>query len=195
METFLFAGLGNPGEKYENTRHNAGYKALDRLAEKLNISVNENKLHSLFGQANLYGKKILLIKPLTFMNLSGEAVLAVSSYFGISKEHIIIIYDDIYLKCGHIRVRPGGSSGGHNGIKNIIECLKTEDFARVRLGTGPKTEKKEDLADFVLGRFEEDKRKLMEKVYDLAADAAFCILEEGVTRAMDRYNGLALEKS
>lgn len=194
MDTYLIAGLGNPGKKYENTRHNTGFEVVDILAGLLGVSINESKFRALCGDTKRNGSRLLLIKPLTFMNLSGEAVLEISSYFDIPKEHIIIISDDVYLDLGRIRVRARGSSGGHNGLKNIIDCLKTEDFPRVRVGVGPIPERGETFADFVLSHFNRDSYELRQKAFRLAADATISVIDEGIPRTMDRYNGLNLAK-
>lgn len=192
METYLIAGLGNFGKRYENTRHNTGFMALDYLAESLGVSVSVNKFKALCGQTNRKGAKVLLMKPLTFMNLSGEAIRLGSLYFDIPPQNIIIIFDDVDLNLGHIRVRPKGSAGSHNGMKSIIKCLGSEYFPRVRIGIGPKTNDNEDLADFVLGHFSEDSEKLVDKACGVAASAALCIIDEGVSVAMNRYNGVDL---
>lgn len=194
METYLIVGLGNYGKKYENTRHNCGFRTLDHLAGNLNININreEKKFKALIAATNRKGLSLLLIKPLTYMNLSGEAVKAVSAYFDIPVDHIIIVSDDVYLERGRLRVRSKGSAGGHNGLKNIIENLGSEDFLRVRIGIGPKKDERQDLVDFVLGHFDKDELELMEKIYEEAAKAILSIIDEGLPKAMDRYNGLNL---
>lgn len=193
MKTYLVAGLGNFGQKYENTRHNTGFMVMDVLAELLGVKIGEETFKALCGRTFRHGSKLLLMKPLTFMNLSGEAVLEASSYLDIPVDHIIIISDDVYLDLGRIRVRPKGSSGGHNGIKNIIDCLKTEDFPRVRVGVGPITGCQMDLADFVLAHFDKESDELKKEVFGLAADAVLSIIDEGILKTMDKYNGLRLD--
>lgn len=188
METYIIAGLGNFDKSYENTRHNSGFKALDRLANRLNVDIKEKKFNSLCAQTYYNGRKLFLMKPLTWMNLSGMAVKPASQYFNIPVHHIIIVFDDVYLDCGRIRIRPKGSSGGHNGVKNIIELLGSEDFPRVRIGVGKI--KDEDLKDFVLARFDSEKGKLMDKVFDVVSKALLYVIDEGVYSAMNQYNGL-----
>lgn len=192
METYLIAGLGNFGKKYENTRHNAGFLALDHIAENLRLNISENKFKALCGSTTRNGIKLFLMKPFTFMNLSGEAILPAALYFDIPFDHIIIIYDDVYLDMGRIRIRPRGSSGGHNGVENIIKNLKSQDFPRVRIGIGPKTNEKEDLKDFVLGRFDSDSKKIMEKVSDEVASAVLHLIDDGLPWTMDHFNGLKI---
>ncbi len=191
MEIYLIAGLGNPEKKYEHTRHNAGFNAIDRLAEKLGTSITEKKFKGLSASVVRNGKKLLLLKPLTYMNLSGEAVAEAANYYGIAPDHIIVLFDDINFPCGRMRIRGKGSAGGHNGIKSIIACTKSEDFPRVRIGVGDKKPQM-DLAAHVLGRFEFDDRQTMERAFDAAADAALCIIDKGVTEAMNEYNGIDL---
>ncbi len=191
METYLIAGLGNPEKKYEQTRHNAGFNAIDRLADELGVSISEKKFKGLTASVIRNGKKLLLLKPLTYMNLSGESLAEAANYFGIEPDHIIVLFDDINFPCGRMRIRKKGSAGGHNGIKSIISCIKSEEFPRVRIGVGDKRPQM-DLAAHVLGRFEAQDRETMEKVFKKAADAVFCIMDKGVTEAMNEYNGLDL---
>ena len=189
METYLIAGLGNPDRKYEETRHNAGFRALDKLAAKLHMSVTDRKFRGYFGSTISEGRKLMLLKPQTYMNLSGESVAEAARYYGIPEDHIIVLFDDINFDCGRMRIRGSGSAGGHNGMKSIIGQLGSDAFPRVRIGVGGKAEK-QDLASHVLGRFAPEDRKLMEEVFDAAAEAALCIIRYGVTEAMNRYNGL-----
>lgn len=191
METYLICGLGNPDKKYEKTRHNAGFMAVERLGEKLGASITEKKFKGLFGQTIRDGKKLLLLKPLTYMNLSGESVAEAANFFKIEPDHIIILYDDINFDCGRMRIRGKGSAGGHNGIKSIIACIGSEEFPRVRIGVGAK-KKEMDLADHVLGRFDGADRETMEKTFDAAADAALALIDLGVAETMSRFNGLNL---
>ena len=191
METFLIAGLGNPEKKYDKTRHNAGFNALDSLAEELNTRIGERRFKGLMGSTVRNGKKLLLLKPMTYMNLSGESVREAADYFNIDTEHIIILYDDISFPCGRMRIRGRGSAGGHNGIKSIIACIGDDGFARVRIGVGDK-KPQTDLAAHVLGRFEDDDAGIMEKAFKTAAEAALCIVDNGVEVAMNVYNGLNL---
>lgn len=190
METFLIAGLGNPDKKYEETRHNAGFRAIDALARKLGVSIKEKKFKGLIASANYGGRKYLLLKPQTYMNLSGESVAAAAGFYRIEPDHIIVLFDDVNFECGRMRVRAGGSAGGHNGMKSIIAQLGSDAFPRVRIGIGDKAEK--DMVAHVLGKFNTDDREIMEKIFEEAADAALCIAEHGAAEAMNRYNGVDL---
>ena len=190
METYLIAGLGNPDRKYEETRHNAGFMALDALASKLGVKTDGKKFRGLYGQAVAGGVKLLLLKPQTYMNLSGESVAAAAAYFGIAPDHIVVISDDVNLPCGRLRIRSKGSAGGHNGLKNIILNLGSDEFARVRIGVGDSAGR--DMISHVLGRFEGDDRIIMEKMYEKAAEAALSIAEHGVAETMNRFNGIDL---
>ena len=190
---YVIAGLGNPGRKYEKTRHNVGFEVIDRLAEKYGISVNEKMFQGLVGRGVIEGEKVLLVKPQTFMNLSGECIQPILGYYKVDPEDFVVVYDDISLEPGNIRVRGKGSAGGHNGIKNIILRLGTQDFPRVRIGTGEKPEKM-DLADYVLGHFTPEEQKLMDEAYEAGAEAAVTLILEGTEKAMNRFNGKARQK-
>ncbi len=184
---YLIVGLGNPTREYEHTRHNAGFDAVDMLAEKWNIAVEEKKYKGLCGKGAAGGERVLLLKPQTYMNLSGESVRAAADFYKIDPDHIIVMYDDIDLDVGKLRVRAKGSAGGHNGIKNIIAHLGTQEFPRVRIGVGAKPDRM-DLADYVLGRFSQVERGVMEDAFREAADAAEAIVEDGIDAAMNRFN-------
>ena len=185
---FLIAGLGNPDKKYEKTRHNIGFDTVDALAEKYNISITEKKHKALCGSGVIEGVKVILAKPQTYMNLSGEAVRELINYYKMDAEtELVVIYDDIDLDPGQIRIRKKGSAGGHNGIKNIIAQLGTQNFYRIKVGVGAKP-KGWDLADYVLGRFDKDERVLVDEAIKEAADAVELILAEGIETAMNRYN-------
>ena len=184
---YLIVGLGNPTREYEHTRHNAGFDAVDMLADRLNISVKEKKHKGLCGKGMLGAEKVILLKPQTYMNLSGESVRAAADFYKIDHEHIIVMYDDIDLDVGKLRVRAKGSAGGHNGIKNIIAHLGTQDFPRVRIGVGAKPDRM-DLADYVLGRFPQVEQSVMEDAVKEAAEAAAAIVEDGIDAAMNRFN-------
>lgn len=185
---YIIAGLGNPSSKYKGTRHNMGYDAIDNIADRNNISLNIKKFKSLCGTGIIQGEKILLIKPETYMNLSGEAVKAAVEFYKISPEdELIVIYDDISLDPGKLRIRAKGSAGGHNGIKNIIAHLGTEKFKRVKIGVGCKPEGM-DLADYVLGRFGKIERITVDKGIDDAARAVEVIMAEGIDKAMNLFN-------
>lgn len=188
-ESWLIVGLGNPGKEYEKSRHNCGFRALDILAEKLSCKVDKLKFQGLYGQVNYKGKKVFLLKPMTFMNLSGRSVLQLSSYFHIPPQRIIVMFDDISLVPGRLRVRGNGSAGGHNGIKSIIGELGSQDFPRVKIGVGAKPNPEYDLADWVLSSFSAQDEKALAPALEKAGDAALCILEDGTMQAANRYNG------
>lgn len=184
---YVIAGLGNPGREYEGTRHNVGFMTLDALADKYNIDVREKAFKGLIGKGVIEGNKVILVKPQTYMNLSGECIRQVMDYYKVDPSEFIVIYDDISLVPGGIRIRKKGSAGGHNGIKNIIAHLGTQEFPRVRIGVGEKPARM-DLADYVLGHFQGDEKKLMEEAYDRAAAAVVEILTDGPDKAMNDFN-------
>ena len=189
-ESWLIVGLGNPGKQYERTRHNCGFRALDVLAEKLNCKVNKCKFQGLYGQAVYKGKKLYLLKPQTFMNLSGRSVLQLSAYYSIPPQRIIVLFDDISLEPGRLRVRGDGSAGGHNGIKSIIQELGSQDFPRVKIGVGAKAHPEQDLADWVLSTFSTSEEKALSSALPYAGDAALCIIDSNLQEAANRYNGI-----
>ena len=181
---YLIAGLGNPGREYENTRHNAGFASIDRLAEKNHISIDMKKFQALCGTGYIGGQKVLLLKPQTYMNLSGESLRAACDFFKIDPEQeLIVIYDDISLAPGQLRIR----AKGHNGIKSIISHLGTQVFLRVKVGVGEKPQGW-DLADYVLGHFSKEEQQVMQESFDRAADAAAALLSEEVQQVMNEYN-------
>lgn len=185
---YIIAGLGNPGREYENTRHNAGYEVIDALAEKYNISVLELKHKAMIGKGYIGGQKVVLVKPLTFMNLSGESLRMVADYYKVDVgQELIVVSDDISLPPGQLRVRKKGSAGGHNGLKNIIKMLGTENFQRIRMGVGEKP-KDYDLVDWVLGHFNKEERAAMEEATEKAVRAAELMLGEGADAAMNEFN-------
>ena len=186
---WLIVGLGNPGREYEKTRHNCGYRALDILAAKLNCKVDKSKFQGLYGQVTYQGQKLLLLKPLTYMNLSGRSVLQLSAYFHIPPQRIIVLFDDISLEPGRLRIRADGSAGGHNGIKSIISEIGSQEFPRVKIGVGAKAHPEQNLADWVLGTFSASEEKALSSALERAADAALCIIDKGVPEAANRYNG------
>ena len=188
-ETWLIVGLGNPGKEYERTRHNAGFRALDILAEKLGCKIDKGKFQGLYGQANYGGKKLMLLKPLTYMNLSGRSVLQLSAYFNIPPQRIIVMFDDISLEPGRLRVRADGSAGGHNGIKSIIQEVGSQAFPRVKIGVGAKPNPEYDLADWVLSTFSVQEEKALAVALNNAADAALSIIDRGVPETANRFNG------
>ena len=188
-ETWLIVGLGNPGKDYERTRHNCGFRAVDKLADKLGCKIDKGKYQGLYGQTIYNGRKLMLLKPLTYMNLSGRSVLQLSAYFNIPPQRIIVLFDDISLEPGRLRVRPDGSAGGHNGIKSIIQELGSQAFPRVKIGVGGKPDPNADLADWVLSGFTAKEEKALVVALDNAADAALAIIEKGVPEAANRFNG------
>ncbi len=182
-------GLGNPGRDYAHTRHNAGFRALDVLAQKLGCKIDKLKFQGLYCQTGYEGKKLFLLKPQTYMNLSGRSVLQLSAYYNIPPQKIVVLFDDISLPPGRLRVRPNGSAGGHNGIKSIIAELGSQDFPRVKIGVGAKAHPDQDLADWVLSGFTAQEEKALESALSRAADAALTIVDDGVPKAADRFNG------
>ena len=185
---YIIAGLGNPTMQYEGTRHNAGFDVIDALADKYNISVDGRKNRAYIGKGIIEGQKVLLVKPQTYMNLSGESIGGLVDYFKIDEEQdLIVIYDDISLSPGQIRIRKKGSAGGHNGIKNIIAHLGTQVFPRIKVGVGEKP-KKYDLADYVLSHFTKAEREEMEEGYQKAIQAVEKILAGEMEAAMNEFN-------
>lgn len=185
---FVIAGLGNPDRKYENTRHNVGFDFIDALAAKYNISVKEKKHKALIGAGYIEGVKVLLVKPQTYMNLSGESLREVMDFYKIDpEEEMLIVFDDISLAPGNIRIRKKGSAGGHNGIKSIIAHTGTQNFTRIKIGVGEKPAGW-DLADYVLGHFSEEDRKLVNAAVSDAVTAAVYIMRQDTDRAMNEFN-------
>lgn len=188
-ESWLIVGLGNPGKEYTNTRHNCGFRAVDLLAEKLGCKIDKGKFQGLFGQTTYQGKKLFLLKPLTYMNASGLSVLQLSSYYAIPPSRIIVLFDDISLDPGRLRIRLDGSAGGHNGIKSVIRELGSQEFPRVKIGVGAKPNPQMDLADWVLSTFHPAEQKIINATLPYAAEAALSIVERGVPETANRYNG------
>lgn len=186
---WLIVGLGNPGSKFDGTRHNAGFRALERYSEQTGVKINKMKFKSLIGETTLAGKRVLLMKPQTFMNLSGEAVRDAANFYKIEPQNIIVLSDDISLDVGRIRVRAKGSAGGQNGLKNIIYHLNSENFPRVKIGVGAKPHKDYDLADWVLSKFTADEQENINKACDNAMKAAEQIISGGVQSAANKFNG------
>lgn len=187
---YIIAGLGNPGKEYEGTRHNVGFKTIDALADRYNIDVKEKAHRAYIGKGMIEGQKVILVKPQTYMNLSGESIRSVMDFYKVELEHFFVIFDDISLEPGQLRIRKKGSAGGHNGIKNIIAHLGTQEFARIKVGVGAKPERM-DLADYVLSRFSKGETEVMEQAYRDAAAAAVAMMTAGVDDAMNQYNGAA----
>lgn len=185
---YMIVGLGNPGAKYEMTRHNAGFLAIDMLAMKQNKEIKRLKYHALIGDAVIEGKKCLLMKPQTFMNNSGEAVAEAARFYKIPPQNIIVLSDDISLDVGKIRIRRKGSAGGHNGLKSIIAHLGSDEFPRVKIGVGKKPDAYTDLADWVLGRFPKELEPQLKEALENANGAISLIVQDKFDRAMNLYN-------
>ena len=186
---WLLVGLGNPGTQYENTRHNVGFLVADELAERQNAPIQRLKFKALTNLLTISGEKVLVMKPVTYMNLSGEAVRQAVDFYKIPPERVLVVSDDTALAVGRLRIRKGGSAGGHNGLKNIIQHLGTDQFPRVRVGVGEKPHPDYDMADWVLGKFQGEDKKVIDGAVKRAADAVECLLKEGPDRAMNRFNG------
>ncbi len=185
---WLVVGLGNPGDKFENTRHNVGFMTIDELAERRRVPVQKLKYRALTNTVELAGTRVLLMKPVTYMNLSGEAVRQAADFYKIPPERVLVISDDVSLPLGKLRVRKSGSAGGHNGLKNIILHLGSEDFPRVKVGVGGKPHPDYDMADWVVSKFAGEDKKTIDEAVKRAADAVECFLREGPDRAMNRFN-------
>ncbi len=183
---YIIIGLGNPGKKYENTRHNMGFIAIDRLAEKHNIQVDKIKFKALVGDGRIAGQKVLLVKPQTYMNLSGESVREVANYYKVNTNDIIVIYDDLDLPLGHIRIRKSGSAGTHNGMKSVVYQLRSDQFPRIRIGIGGNGD--EDIINYVIGGFKKEEVKILEDTVDNVVSAIECAISESLDIAMNRYN-------
>lgn len=186
---FVIAGLGNPGGKYDNTKHNVGFDTIDLLSQRHGIKVSKLKHKALIGDGMIKNERVLLVKPQTFMNLSGESVRDLVEWYKVPMERLIVIYDDVDLPMGKIRIRPNGSSGTHNGMRSVIYQLQRDDFPRIRIGID-KAPEGWDLADYVLSRFNSEERKLINTAVTNAVDAAAAIVASGVSAAMNLYNGL-----
>ena len=184
---WLIAGLGNPGSKYENTRHNMGFRTVELLAEQKGVKLNKVKFKSAYNICEFAGARCLVMKPQTYMNLSGEAVREAAQFYKIPPDHVLVIYDDVSLPVGKLRVRPTGSAGGHNGIKNIIAHLGTQDFPRVKIGTGA-PEDKDGMIDWVIGVPSQKEREVLLESFKRAIEAAACVIEHGCQRAMNDFN-------
>jgi len=184
---YLIVGLGNPGAKYAHTRHNVGFDVLDALSRKLNVSISRERDNALIGECFVGGQKVILAMPQTYMNLSGEAVMPLASYFKIPPENLLVVYDDIDLPQGHIRIRKNGSAGTHNGMRSIVGLLGYENFPRLRVGVGQKREGYE-LADWVLGHYIGEEQEVADKAFALAADAIVDYIQNGIESAMRTYN-------
>ncbi|MGG7323463.1 aminoacyl-tRNA hydrolase [Clostridium baratii] len=189
---FLIVGLGNPEEKYNNTRHNIGFEAVDYIADKYNIDINRKKFKGVYGEGFIGNEKVILMKPTTYMNLSGECIREVIDFYKLSNEDILVIYDDISLDVGRIRIRPKGSAGGHNGIKSIINHLGTDEFSRIKIGVG---QPKGDLVNHVLGKFSKEENEVLEESLEATKVATETIIKEDTQAGMNKFNGFKAKKS
>lgn len=191
---YLIAGLGNPGSKYENTRHNMGFKAVDMIADKLGVEIKRSKFKGLIGEVKIGGEKVLLLKPQTYMNLSGESVREAAMYYDIPREKLIVIYDDMDLPAGNIRIRKSGGPGTHNGMKSVVNQLGIKDFPRIRVGVGAGSPGG-DVVDHVIGKVGASEMRLLEDACAAAAAAACDIIRDGIDNAMNMHNSRAVSKS
>lgn len=185
---YLIVGLGNPGDKYEKTRHNVGFRIIDKIADKYNAKTFKNKFEALYADCDIDGKTVMLLKPLTYMNNSGRAVSEAVRFYKIPTDNILVIFDDISMAAGRLRIRANGSHGGHNGLKDIIELLGTDNIARIKVGMGEKPHADYDLADWVLSVPSKEDTLLIEKAEDSATEAVKVILKSGLSAAMNRFN-------
>ena len=184
---YLIVGLGNPESDYANTRHNMGFNVINKLAEKYEIEVTKNNFKGLYGMGMIEGKKVILLKPQTFMNLSGESIIAVKNFYKIDIEDVLIIYDDIDTEPGKVRIRKKGSAGTHNGLKSVVHCLATTDFARIRVGIG-QTKENVSLMEHVIGAISKEDKEILDEGVEKAKNAVEEILKNGIDIAMNKYN-------
>ena len=185
---WLLVCLGNPGKEYENTRHNIGFMAADELARREGVKVNKLRYRALTGEVRAGGQRVLVLKPQTYMNLSGAAVKLAGGFYKIPPDHVLVVSDDVALPLGKLRIRAGGSAGGHNGLKNIIAHLGTEQFPRIRVGVGAPEHPEFEMIDWVIGKFSQQERKLADEAVKRAVDAALCVMEQGIQEAQNRFN-------
>lgn len=187
--SWLLVCLGNPGDKYENTRHNVGFMVADEIGQRQHAPIQKIKFKALTNLFTISGEKVLVMKPVTYMNLSGEAVRQAADFYKIDPGHVLVVSDDTALAVGRLRIRRGGSAGGHNGLKSIIQHLGSDQFPRLRVGVGEKPHPDYDLADWVLGKFQGEDKKAIDAAVKRAADAVECVIAEGCDRAMNKFNG------
>lgn len=187
--SWLLVCLGNPGDKYDGTRHNVGFQVADEIGEQKNLPIQRLKFRALTASCTLGGEKVLVMKPVTYMNLSGEAVRQAADFYKVKPDHVLVVSDDISLPVGKLRIRSNGSAGGHNGLKSIIEHLGTDQFPRIKIGVGEKPHADYDLADWVLGKFIGEDKKTIAATVKRAAAAAETLIHEGVDKAMGKFNG------
>jgi len=185
---WLLVCLGNPGREYENTRHNIGFMAADELERRENIKINKLRYRALTGEVRIGGQRILVLKPQTYMNLSGESVKLAGGFYKIPPDHVLVISDDVSLPLGKLRIRAGGSAGGHNGLKNIISHLGTDQFPRIKVGVGAPEHPEHEMVDWVIGNFSPAEKKVVAEAVARAVDAAACVIEKGVPEAQNRFN-------
>lgn len=185
---WLLVCLGNPGREYETTRHNIGFMAADELARRENVKINKLRYRALTGEVRLGNQRVLVLKPQTYMNLSGEAVKLAGGFYKIPPDHVLVISDDVALPLGKLRIRAGGSAGGHNGLKNIIAHLGTDQFPRVRVGVGAPAHPEHEMIDWVIGHFTAQEKKVVDEAVGRAVNAALCVMEKGVSEAQNQYN-------
>lgn len=186
---YLIVGLGNPGRDYVGTRHNIGFEVIDVISSKYDININKEKFRAIYGEGRIGGERVILAKPQTFMNLSGESVREIMSWYKIAPENLIVIYDDISLEVGTLRIRPKGSAGGHNGVKNIIYQLNTDVFPRIKIGIGAPKTREYELVDYVLGKFQKEEVDILIKAAIKTAEAVETIIKSGTELAMSKFNG------
>ena len=187
---YLIVGLGNPGKEYENTRHNIGFEAVDYLANKYNIDINRTKFKGVYGEGVICGKKVIILKPTTYMNLSGESIREVVNFYKLDSEEIILVYDDISLPVGKMRIRLKGSAGGHNGIKSTISNLGSDVFPRIKVGVG---QPEHNLVSHVLGKFSKEENDILSKTIPAACEAVEEIIKNDIKEAMNKFNGFSAE--
>lgn len=187
--SWMLVCLGNPGDQYENTRHNVGFMVADQLGERYRLPIQKLKFKALTNIFTISGEKVLVMKPVTYMNLSGEAVGEAARFYKLPPERVLVISDDVSLPLGKLRIRKGGSAGGHNGLKSIIQHLGTDQFPRIKVGVGQKPHPDYDMADWVLSKFAGEDLKTITEAIRKAADAVECLIQEGPDKAMNRFNG------